>query len=254
MVRPNKRDAVQIRLLPPPLGVWYLVSMAKLSAKASLTDYQKLIERIYAYPDDRLFSISDLISNQERFTMRALKGIRKGDKSKLTLNLMIAFSWLMAVANRLHIDVEGEVWKRFPRRCSYCGAATCECKKVKTKTRKRLGTSTRDHPSTISGYQRMFERIYPANTRNLSESGVHLAEEMGELSEAVHNFLGQHTKRRFAEIELEIADFVSCVFGVANSAGIDIARTLARMFKDNCHSCHKLPCECSFHKVAEFNS
>ena len=87
--------------------------MAALTAKNSLHDFQELIKKVYAVSDDRLFSVSDLISNQERFTMRALKGIRKGDINKLTTNLVLSFSWLVAVANRLHLDLEDCVWKRF---------------------------------------------------------------------------------------------------------------------------------------------
>lgn len=228
--------------------------MPKFSIKSSLVDFQQLISDIYSLPDDRLYSISDLLSNQERFTMRALKGIRKNDNAKLTLNLIIAFSWLMAVANRLHIDIAKAVWKRFPYLCSYCGKPTCVCKKFKSTVRQKLPKTSGKSPDTIAEYQKMFETIYPAKTRTLYISGVHLAEEMGELSEAIHNFLGEHTKKRFAEVELELADFVSCVFGVANSAQVNMAQRLAKNYINNCHACHHAPCTCNFHTVAEFVS
>jgi hypothetical protein len=43
-----------------------------------LTKYQQMIWDIYGVADDRLYSNWDVFSNMERFTMWALKGIRKG--------------------------------------------------------------------------------------------------------------------------------------------------------------------------------
>ena len=57
--------------------------MPQIKSSSTLQDFQELIKEIYGVPDDRLFSLSDLISNLERFTMRSLKGIRKQDKKKL---------------------------------------------------------------------------------------------------------------------------------------------------------------------------
>ena len=59
--------------------------MPQFKSNSSLHVFQELIKEIYGVPDDRLFSLSDLISNLERFTMRSLKGIRKQDKKKLEL-------------------------------------------------------------------------------------------------------------------------------------------------------------------------
>ena len=94
--------------------------MPQIKSSSTLQDFQELIKEIYGVPDDRLFSLSDLISNLERFTMRSLKGIRKQDKKKLELNLLISLSWLMAIANRLHVNTNEIVLNRFPYICSYC--------------------------------------------------------------------------------------------------------------------------------------
>lgn len=232
----------------------------------SISDFQKFIQDVYSLPDDRLFSLSDLISNQERFTMRALKGIRKGDKEKLKLNLLIAFSWAFAIANRLKIDIENSVWKRFPYVCSYCIQVPCQCKKIKqvcfvgsateikADKREKIVAKNDLRPKDLVGFQKMFEKIYPSSQRNLIWAGVHLAEEMGELSESIHVFLGEHKEIQFASIQEELADFFSCVFGVANSAKIDMAKELARMYSDNCHICHEAPCCCKFSFVAKLRT
>jgi NTP pyrophosphatase (non-canonical NTP hydrolase) len=228
--------------------------MYKFSSKESLFDFQSLINDIYSLPDDRLFSLWDLVSNQERFTMRALKGIRKGDLKKIKLNLLIAFSWIMAVANRLKINTEDITWSRFPFRCSYCGENPCVCKKIKNSKKAYFKRKIDLKPGSMVGFQKMFASVYPSSERDLFVAGIHLAEEMGELSEAVHRFLGEHKKNLFREIEVEIADYISCVFGVANSANIQIAKELEKMYWKNCHVCHKLPCDCNFSSVGKFKS
>jgi len=223
---------------------------------ASTSYYQKLMSQIYGLPGDRNFSLPDILVQQQRFTMRALKGIRKGDRKKLIFNLLDAFSWVFSLSSRLHFNVEDIVWERFPGVCSYCGSCPCKCKKVKAS--KRVSKSklkvVMAKPSRLSDLQEMFKKIYPPKTRTLEHAGVHLAEEMGEVSEAVHAFLGEHKYGQLLLIREEIADFVSCIFGVANSANIDIAAESAKLFDDNCFACHQLPCECSYSDISNFKS
>jgi NTP pyrophosphatase (non-canonical NTP hydrolase) len=228
--------------------------MASFAEHDSLTDFQDFIAKVYGEPDDRLYSIWDILTQQQRFTMRTLKGIRKGDLNKVRTNLLISLSWLMAIVNRLHINLEQEVWQRFPSLCSYCGQKPCACKVVKPPERLKVKPDNALRPLTLGDFQAMFEAIYPAASRTLPDAGVHLAEEMGEVSEAIHNYLGQHLLKQFDEVRLEIADFVSCVFGVANSAGVDVAKELAAMFSNNCHVCHQAPCVCRFAEVAQLKS
>lgn len=228
--------------------------MASFPKNGSLTQLQSVISEIYGIPDDRLFSVSDLLSNQERFTMRALKGIRKNDDKKLRVNLLIALSWVMSLANRLHINIEKSLWQRFPMLCSYCGKIPCACRKIKPSKRAKIKLDSAQKPGTLLGFQKMFGQIYPPTTRTIHEAGVHLAEEMGELSESVHHFFGEHKNYIFQEIIEEMADYISCVLGVANSAKIDVAKELSKMYKNNCHVCHEAPCVCKFSSVAKFSS
>lgn len=220
----------------------------------TLTQFQELIYKIYGPVDDRLFSLSDLISNTERFTMRALKGLRKRDKSKYKANLMIAFSWVMALANRLHISSEEILYKRFPYVCSYCAEKPCRCRKINPLKRTVGKIDLSLKPQSLKGFQAMIEEIYPPNSRTSYESAVHLAEEMGEVSEAVHTYLGWRTKKQFQKIEEEVADLITCLFSFANSTKIDFARELAQMYGANCHICHKAPCQCNFLYVSTFRS
>ncbi len=231
-----------------------LWGMASFKRNQTIDDFQRFIAAVYALPDDRLYSVWDLLTQEQRFSMRALKGVRKGSTEKIRDNLLIALSWLMAIANRFHIDVEDEVWLRFPMRCSYCGKLPCACKAIKAMKRARFKRDDKLRPHSLGAFQKMFNSIYPAEGRMLADAGVHLAEEVGEVSEAIHNFLGQHLENQFGEIKSEIADLVSCIFGVANSAGIDIAKELEKMYGNNCHVCHKAPCACKFSQVSKLKT
>jgi len=228
--------------------------MARFSSSGSLSQFQNFNKEVYGLPDDRLFSLSDLLTNQERFTMRALKGIRKGERDKIKNNLLISFSWLAAIAGRLHIDMEEVTWKRFPSICSYCGKQPCSCKKSKLRSRRKIVVKNSLKPKNLAGFQKMLSLIYPADSRTLFEAGVHLAEEIGELNEVIHFFSGEHKAKYFEEIKKEIADVISCFFSVANSAKIDMAAGLGKMYYSNCHVCHKAPCVCNFSSVAKFES
>lgn len=228
--------------------------MASLNKNSTLKDYQDFIEIVYGLPNSRHFSSWDMLTNIERFIMRGLKGIRKNDKNKTKLNLIIALSWFMSLANQLHINVEDEVWKRFPYLCSYCAFCPCLCKKNKIKKRKRTTANKEKHPDTLQKYQKMFEKIYPSNKRSTEDAGIHLAEEIGELSEAILGYRGSHLESDFKKIRIETADLFSCFVGVFNSLKVNLAKELSVIFSNNCHACHKLPCKCDFASIVKFKS
>jgi len=231
-----------------------LAPMHKFTRTQSLSEFQGFIRQVYSLLDDRMFSISDLVSQQERFTMRALKGVRKGDHDKIRYNLLTALSWVMTLANRLHIDTEKALLRRFPGRCSYCGNKPCNCKATKPTERAVLPPTAFSPPANLEELQAMIADIYPPQNRTLTDAAIHLAEETGEVSEAVHNFLGEHLDEQFTAIEDEISDYLSCLFGLANSAEINVALGLVELFPDGCHICHQAPCICSFSFVAKFKS
>ena len=230
--------------------------MASFPKNGSIADYQKFVADVYGSSDGEKYSLFDLLSQQERFTLRAIKGIRRDDMEKMRVNLLIISSWLASVANRLNIDLGEALWKRFPGCCSYCGGRPCACKEKKIK--KRLGKIKMfpgtHKPHTMSEAQKEMEIIYPAASRNLALAGIHLIEEMGETGEAMRRYYSSHNKEAFAELEKEFADYLSCIFDVANSNGIDYAAELSKSFADNCNLCHEAPCTCSITDIENFES
>ncbi len=228
--------------------------MFSVKINTSISEFQNFIKEVYGMPNDLHFDSSDMIANVQRFAMRALKGVRKNNKEKTRLNLLISISWFMSLLNRLHINLESATWSRFPFKCSYCGSCPCSCKAEILTQRRHVKTDGSKKPQSIEGFQKMFESIYPAKSRTLEHAGVHLAEEMGEFAEAFMAYKGAHHDVYLKNISEEAADVFSCFMGVCNSYGINIAEELSQMFNNNCHECHKAPCECDFQRVINYES
>jgi NTP pyrophosphatase (non-canonical NTP hydrolase) len=226
--------------------------MVNFTENGTIADFQQLAVEVYSEKDDRLYSTPDLVVQIQRFMMRALKGIRKNDNAMLKMNLVISLAWFMALCNRLHIDIEEEVWKRFPYVCSYCAKKPCICRKSRPEKRIFTKPDQQLRPKTMRDFQRMHEEIYPSENQTIFEVGVHAGEEVGEIAEAIHNYLSQHKDGLFEEVRLELADFISCLFDVANLINMNLAKELSEMFKEGCHVCHNVPCICTFEEVADF--
>ncbi len=228
--------------------------MVSLSKDVTLREYADFINAVYGTPNGRHYSLWDMLIHIQRFSMRGIKGVRKGNREKVKINLLIAMSWYASLLNRLHIDMEEIVWNRFPCLCSYCGKMPCACKTEKIDKRQRIMKIDSKKPKTMGGFQRMFGEIYPPSGRSATDAAIHLAEEMGELSEVFHMYMGDRNNEVLENIHLESADFFSCIMGVLNSLGINCAEELSIIFSDNCHVCHKLPCVCDFKSINSFKS
>lgn len=226
------------------------------SADSSLSEYQELVKKVYGFNNDRFFGQRDMLTNLERFIMRALKGIRKEDKEKTKINLIIALGWFISFMNRLHIDIEQEVWQRFPGKCSYCASSPCKCGELRPQSRQELSINDSDRPKSLKSFQDMFQTIYPAEMRTLEKAGIHLAEEMGELSESILVYGGSgRAAEEFQNVKLEAADLFSCFIAVFNSLDVNLVENLNVHFSnESCHACHRPVCECSFDSIMNYPS
>ena len=83
-----------------------------LSQFITLQQFQSFINDVYGVSNNRYFETGEMLINVQRFGMRGLKGIRKQDIKKTKENLFISFCWFLSILNRLHINLEEEVWKR----------------------------------------------------------------------------------------------------------------------------------------------
>ena len=228
--------------------------MLSVKPDTTIKEYQNFVKEVYGKPNDLHYDISDMLSNVQRFSMRALKGIRKNDIEKTRTNILISLSWFMSSMNRLHIDLENVVWKRFPYLCSYCGSCPCSCEENKVGERQDLIADQLKRPFSLKQFQHMFEKIYSSEKRTREHAGVHLAEEIGEFSEALLAYRGEHKEEHLKKVSIEAADVFSCFLGVCNSLNINMAEELSKIFFENCHVCKKAPCECDFSFVVNYKS
>lgn len=226
--------------------------MATVLPDMGLNQFQYFIKEVYEVPNNRNFELGEMLNNVQRFCMRGLKGIRKNNLEQTKKNLIISFSFFMSILNRIEVSVEEETWKRFPNVCSYCNSLPCACKEKHTEFRQEVSILDSNKPLTLKDFQDMFERIYPSATRTLEHAGVHLAEEMGEFSEAIWAYRSERTEKDFDKIKLEVADYMSCIMGVFNSLNLDLAVEISKMYKKNCHECNTSPCSCSHEKIKKY--
>lgn len=214
-----------------------------ITDNASLEAFQQFNWGIYQLNDDRhCASVVDIISYLNRDITRILKAVRKEKYEDLGKRMCVASSWAFAFASRLHINVADEIWKRFPGCCPYCKVVVCVCKE--RASHRQSVTAARDRPMSFRDWQQMFAAIYPGN--KLQDSAIHLAEEIGELHEAVRNFFAVHSDEAFDNIAEEIVDIFANLFGVANCLGFDIASAMAEYYKNGCPKCRLSPCECGY--------
>ncbi len=72
--------------------------------------------------------------------------------------------------------------------------------------------------------------------RGVASTVAWLAEELGELAQAVRK--GTHE-----QIEHEFSDVLAWVASLANQVGVDLTTVIDR-FRDGCPKCSQLPCTC----------
>jgi pyrimidine deaminase RibD-like protein len=112
-----------------------------------------------------------------------------------------ALAWWMALCGKLGIrSVEDMLWMKFPGVCPYCHRAThdqFECGKKKAarpgpdwEALAAIGEKGRDsRPKSLGDWQQMYLNIYQVSgTEDYGHSFARLAEELGELAEALRTF------------------------------------------------------------------
>jgi len=134
------------------------------------------------------------------------------------------------------------MWRRFPGVCPYCLFAPCCCKQRPKKRRLTNGPGEKQ-PVSLREWQEMFAKVYP---NVVQVSAMHLAEEAGEVNEALLAHSATHNEVWFGKVIEELVDVVTNIFGVANCLGLDLATEMADYFSQGCPKCIRSPCECGY--------
>lgn len=211
-----------------------------VTSASSLQAFQELNKEIYRRTNDRNFDDWALFCYVLRHVTRGLKNVRKKDHKTTQWHLCMALSWSLGLFNRLHVNLASRMWKAFPGHCPYCLTAPCSCSERRQERLPPKEPSCQE-PKSICQWQEMFARIYPGT---LQESAIHLAEETGEVGEALRNFLATHRKAWFEKTVEEMIDLVTNIFAVANRLNIDLAGGMAHSFEGGCPGCLHQSCRC----------
>jgi NTP pyrophosphatase (non-canonical NTP hydrolase) len=221
-----------------------------IDSNSSLEDFQARNDAVYRQVNDRHYSAERMFARLHRHITHVLKAVRKGEQEKrpeayehIMYHLCMAFSWSLSMLNRYHINLADDMWRRFPGVCPYCGEAPCCCKKRPKDRQKLVGKTRGQQPISFRDWQKMFAEVYP---NIVLVSAIHLAEEAGEVNEALHAHSATHQDDNFWKIVEELVDVVTNIFGVANCLKLDLAAGMAAYFSDGCPRCKKPVCECGF--------
>ena len=174
------------------------------------------------------------------------KSVRVQNTRSLPHHLCMGFSWTLALANILKIDLEREAHNRFPGVCPYCGKSPCgtDCHKGERPIARSEVVVVGVAPHSLVGFQRMLADVYPHNTP-LGSAG-HMLEELCEVAQALDHWTGKHEDPLFERVISETVDVIAHICGTASCHGLDLAAEMAKIFAGGCPRCHKQNCGCNF--------
>ncbi|MFA7244182.1 MAG: hypothetical protein WC080_02765 [Patescibacteria group bacterium] len=210
----------------------------------SLNDILLRIEAIYQVPDDRLYSVEDLLYNHQRFLTAYMEEQNKNRLPEAFNNMMVSFAWLFAFVNRFHIDLPENLWKRYSYKCPFCLEIPCICNELEPQKSQKTGRPPSRKPQDISEWQEILLKIYPVS--KVKNYHLKLRSKFEELMSAFRAFVREKRKSRFREIEILTADYFVMLLRIFNYFKIDFKDEFLAMFKDGCHVCKKTPCECNY--------
>jgi NTP pyrophosphatase (non-canonical NTP hydrolase) len=88
--------------------------------------FQDLIRDIYSQRDQRRGEDKTFLWFLEEVG-ELVRSYRRGESEKIGEEMADVIAWLVSVANLLHIDLETELQKKYPRVCPLCSSSPCIC-------------------------------------------------------------------------------------------------------------------------------
>lgn len=198
---------------------------------------------IYQIPDDRLYSVEDLIYNNQKFYFEFLKETKAKEKMIL---LNISLAWFLAIINRYHIHLEKELWKKYCYKCPYCLNIPCVCQKESVGARLKTGRPPKIQPADVDEWQLMMKKIYVNDTsKNI---GAKMADVLEKMNQSFRVYIREKKKSQFVELEQNVIDYFALFIRTFNCYGKLISDDFEVFFRDGCYVCKKIPCECSYYE------
>ncbi len=189
-----------------------------------------------------------------------------------------ALSWYFAFCNRIPIDVQSSVVRRYPQLCPLCLSEICICERTNRLPRRathlsgnrdetlniraeRLLNSTKYTPRKTPSFDlnwlsHTLADIYPSNRARWKVNRFFfpskMLRELGKLANGFRRLrnAGNSSIAPSAKVILEhdAADFLAWLIGywtlASDVQGVDLQEKFVRTYKVGCPYCDQLPCAC----------
>ncbi|MCO4786772.1 MAG: hypothetical protein KC467_12700 [Marinomonas atlantica] len=227
----------------------------------TLNDIQNYLNDLYTEVNDNK-EMEYLFSYLFRNVSYLSRGVSRNKES--IDNFIKSFSWIISIANKLNINLQDAIERKFPDTCPYCLGKPCVCYKTnKLPISGKQSWDAREElfnkhnvikfsnsVKTADFYVKMINELYPSNTCIWKVAGptfhfFKVLEELGEVHEAYTSFCKQSKER--VEIENELAD---CFAWLLSAWGIvypdtKLQDSFITYYYDSCPVCKAFPCNCS---------
>lgn len=237
-------------------------ALIQQNSARSLDDWYKVVNKIFwnqNFQRDSSVIFAHLV--EVIGGLSSLASSKRKAGSNPETYLVKALAWWLALCGKVGVkSVEDMLWDKFPRVCPYCQEPRHnpdECTERKAASGgppwKQLATlgARAIRPKRLKEWQLMYSAIYPAQqTEEFGPSFARLAEELGELSEAVRVFRAEpgyflsEAADVFAWL-MHIQNIVDSRAGVSSTQrGNALESGFARAYPDSCTACGKRQCSC----------
>jgi len=196
---------------------------------------------IYGIQDDRLYDLEDHFYYERKFLLRYLDA--KTKEAKIN-NILICLAWSLGVINRFHLDLESELFKRYPYKCPFCLGLPCFCDENKLKKTQKVGRPTSIKPKTIDEWQKLAKKIYIND--EIDKLNFEILKTQDRLHYLFRSFRRTLGKTKVKEIGHLAADYFMLLLRLSNILNKDLTKEFNRLFDKGCHVCHKIPCQCYY--------
>jgi pyrimidine deaminase RibD-like protein/NTP pyrophosphatase (non-canonical NTP hydrolase) len=233
-----------------------------LACERSLDDWYRSLNRIYwhrNYLRDPNSIFAHLVEVVGGLSSLASSKSKKGVDAQAYI--VKALAWWLSLCGKLGVrSIEEMLWDKFPSVCTYCqkkphDSDICLERKAASggppwEVLAVMGEKA-ERPKRLRDWQSMFAQIYPVQqTEDYGPSFARLAEELGELAEAVRIFSSEP-----GYLLSEAADVFAWIMHIQNilhsKSGINASRrgealeqTFARSYPNGCLACSKKLCAC----------
>lgn len=185
----------------------------------SLKELKRFNHEVYGEVNGQhYFELSDLIGRLLEYNSRVSLWVRKRDTARTPYHLCMMFSWLLALANRLYIELHEEV-----ARSLQTGLAV---------------------DASLHELQLLFASRHPDATAE--SQGLCLNEKIAALVAALGKYRSTHEKSHFNYAKRKMAESAEAILVMAEMLQVELHREFESCFGNGCSTCHRAPCGCGF--------